>query len=81
MAVPKTTETRYRDGSVRTKQGIQDYTSNPIPTSFFQLSFCRLRYEITANSTDGEDKKMQGWGYLCIVFVCPVLPAHCCPYT
>ena len=35
MAVPKTTGTRYRDGSVQARQVIKDYTSNPIPTSFF----------------------------------------------
>ena len=35
MAVPKTTETRCKDGSVQAIQVIKDYTSNPIPTSFF----------------------------------------------
>ena len=30
MAVPKTTQTRYMNGSV---QATQDYTSNPLPTS------------------------------------------------
>ena len=34
MAVPKTAETRCRDGSVQARQ-VKDYTSNPIPTSFF----------------------------------------------
>ena len=38
MAVPKTTETRCRDGSVQARQVIKDYTSNPIPTSFFFLT-------------------------------------------
>ena len=39
MAVPKTTETRCRDGSVQARQVIKDYTSNPIPIhlSFFSL--------------------------------------------
>ena len=36
-AVPKTTQTRYMDGSVQLKT--EDYTSNPIPTSFF-FHFC-----------------------------------------
>ena len=48
----------------RQDRAYKDYTSNPIPTSFFP-SFSRLDYEITANSTDGEEKKMWGWGYLC----------------
>jgi len=37
MAVPKTTETRCRDGSVQARQVIKDYTSNPIPMCFFLL--------------------------------------------
>ena len=38
MAVPKTTETRCRDGSVQARQVIQRlHTTNPIPTSFFWL--------------------------------------------
>ena len=43
MAVPKTTQTRYMDGSV------QDYTSNPIPTSFFLLYF--LHKDVSSNLT------------------------------
>jgi len=37
MAVPKTTETRYRNGSVQERQVIKRVhkQSNPIPTSFF----------------------------------------------
>ena len=35
MAMPKTTETRYRDGSVQARQVTQDYTSNTISTSFY----------------------------------------------
>jgi len=34
MAVPKTTETRCRVGSVQARQINEDYTSNPIPTLF-----------------------------------------------
>ena len=37
MAMPKTTETRCTDGSVQARQVVKDYTSNPIPTSFFLL--------------------------------------------
>ena len=51
MAVPKTTETRCRNGSVQARQLAKDYTSNPIPTSFFILEVL-LRvysYEITGN--------------------------------
>ena len=33
MAVPKITETRHRDG--RQDRTHKDYTSNPIPTSFY----------------------------------------------
>ena len=36
MGVPKTTETKCRDGSVQARHDIYKYyTSNPIPTSFF----------------------------------------------
>ena len=31
MKVPKTTEGRFRDGSVQKRQVVKDYTSNPIP--------------------------------------------------
>ena len=49
--MPKTTETSCRDGSVQERCVIKDYTSNPIPTSSFNLkSFCELRYEITGKS-------------------------------
>ena len=35
MAVPKPTETKCRDGSVPARQDMyEDYTSNPILTSF-----------------------------------------------
>ena len=55
MAVPKTTETRCRDGIVQARHTIQrlykDYTTNPIPTSFLYLKlFCELCYEITGKS-------------------------------
>ena len=36
-AMSNTTEIRCRDGSVQARQVINDYTSNPIPTSFFLL--------------------------------------------
>jgi len=41
MAVPKTTGTKYRDGSVQARQVIKDYTSKPIPRSFLK-SFCEF---------------------------------------
>ena len=50
MAVPKTTETRCRDGSVQARQVVKDYTSKPIPTSFLYLKFfCEFSYEITGH--------------------------------
>ena len=55
MAVSKTTETRYSDGSVQARQGIH---------LFSMLPFGRLDYEITANSTDGEEKRCRD-GVLC----------------
>ena len=51
MAVPKTTETRCRDGSVQARHVIQRLQTNPIPTSFLYLkSFCELCYKITGKS-------------------------------
>ena len=41
MAVPKTTQTVCRDGSVQARQGTyKHYTSNPISTSFFHAQCC-----------------------------------------
>ena len=37
MAVPKTTESRCRDGSVQARQVIKRLHKQPIPTSFFLL--------------------------------------------
>ena len=37
MAVPKTTETRYVMAVCRQDRAYKDYTSNPIPTSFFPI--------------------------------------------
>ena len=82
MVVPKTTVTRYRGGSIQARQGIQrlhKYISF-FTISFSMLSFCRLHYEIAGNSTDGEKKRCRD-GVTCVVFVCPVLPAYCHPYT
>ena len=45
MAVPKTTQTRYIYGW----QCAEDYTSNPIPTSFFHL--CFLHKDVSSNLT------------------------------
>ena len=35
MAVPKTTETRHGMATYRQDRAYKDYTSNPIPISFF----------------------------------------------
>ena len=37
MAVPKTTETRFRDGSVQARQGIKGLHKQPYPYIFFFL--------------------------------------------
>ena len=37
MAVPKATETRYRDGSVEARQVIKDHTGNPICMLMFPV--------------------------------------------
>ena len=54
MAVPKTTETSIGMVVCRQDRVYKDYTSNPIPTSFFHV----IVQEISANSTDGEEKRM-----------------------
>ena len=65
MAVPKTTQTRYLDGSVH----MQDYTSNPIPTSIF-FHFCYPHKAVSSTLKTklmkfySKKKKIKGWGYL-----------------
>ena len=76
MAVPKTAQTRYMDGSV---QATGDRSkSNAIPTSFFHF---RIQHKAVFNSltADVPFKKLCRDGITCVVFPCPVLPAHCHP--
>ena len=72
MAVPKTTETKCRDGSVQGRHVIQRLPTNPIPTSFLYLkSFCKLCYKITGllGRAIFEPKKRCRDGVSCVVFV------------
>ena len=76
MAVPETIQ-GWQCTSVQDR-AYKDYTSNPTPTSFFSsisvlfplISQCSLQ-------KDNMEKKCRDG----VVFVCPVLPAHCHPYT
>ena len=70
MAVPKTTETRCRDGSVQGRHVIQDYTTNPIPTSFF-ISEIILRVMLQDYWEEQflSQKKRCRDGVSCVVFV------------
>ena len=50
MAVPKTTETRCRDGSVQARQVIKILHKHPHPYIFFYLKlFCEFSYENSGN--------------------------------
>ena len=50
MAVPKATETRYRDGSVQARQVIKSIHKQPHPFFFLYFKFfCEYSYEITEN--------------------------------
>ena len=42
MAVPKTTETRCRDGSVQARQVIKRLHKQPHPYIFFLLDYCSV---------------------------------------
>ena len=84
MAVPKTTETRCREGSGQARHDIQRLHKQPHPYIFFLYlkSFCELCYKITGKSNfEPEKKKRYRDGVTCVVFVYHVLPAHCLPYT
>ena len=53
MAVPKTTETRCRDGSVQARHDIYTKTTQVTPSLYpflYLKSFCELCYEITGKS-------------------------------
>ena len=66
MAVPKTTETRYRDGSVQARYVIQCMTTQVTPSLHYFLylkSCCELCYEITGKSTC-KQKRDVGMGLL-----------------
>ena len=61
-------------GSVQVRQSIEIlYTSNPIPTSFFQTGHpSKLRYLLTGNSIE-QLKKRKNEKDVGIVFLCSVL--------
>ena len=68
MAVPKTTETRCRDGSVQARQDIKSSVS--------------LAMTILGKSMPcGEKKERCRDGVACVVFLYPVLHVHCRLYT
>ena len=79
MAVPKTTETRYIGMAVwRQDRAYKDYPSNPILTSSFPSAGYTMRLLPTALMVK---KKKCKDGVTCVVFVGPVLSAHCHSYT
>ena len=73
MAVPKTTKTRCRDGSVQERQDIQTLHKYPHPYIFFFHRQCCFPV-ISDNSLRrmSHAKKRCRDGNICIVFVCPV---------
>ena len=48
MEVPKTTESRFRDGSVQARQVVKRLYKQPIPPIYIKF-FCKFSYEITGN--------------------------------
>ena len=60
MAVPKTTETRYRDGSVQARQVIERLHKQPhLYTLFYLKLFCEFSHENSGNSNAmWQEKKM-----------------------
>ena len=84
MAVPKTTETRCRDGSVQARQDIKRLHKQPHPYIFLFPSNCSVSLAMTILGKSmpcGEKKERCRDGVACVVFLYPVLPVHCHLYT
>ena len=69
MAVPKTTETRCRDGSVQEDMLYKDYTTNPIPTSFISEIILQVMLRDYWEEQFLSQKKRCRDGVSCVVFV------------
>ena len=72
MAVPKTTETRCRDGSVQARQVIKRLHKQPHPYIFLFASNCSVSLAMRILGTSmpcGEKKKRCRDGVACVVFL------------
>ncbi len=77
MAVPKTTETRCTDSSVQARQVVKRLHKQAHPYIFFLLHIDAPSNLIAKLA---ELKRCRD-GLACVVFLQPVLPVHCYPYT
>ena len=71
MVEPKTTNSKCRDGSMQARQGIQRLQLTP----FF---VCDILRDIQGKALFKYEDVEMG---LLVVFVHPILPSHCYPYT